>query len=118
MDFVLIEGLEVEAVIGVLDWERGVTQRILVDLTLEWDNRVPARSGELADALDYAAVTERVGQCLRQGRFYLLETAADALADELAEHFGVGYRRIVLRKPGAVRGAESVGVIIERGEMS
>lgn len=118
MDCVLIEGLEVEAVIGVLDWERGVAQRILVDLTLGWDNRVPAQSGELADALDYAAVAERVGQCLRAGCFYLLETAAEAVSDELAGHFGVGYRRIVLRKPGAVSGADSVGVAIERGVMA
>jgi Dihydroneopterin aldolase len=34
MDCVFIEGLAVEAVIGVLDWERTVEQRLLVDLDL------------------------------------------------------------------------------------
>ena len=118
MDCVFIEKLEVEAVIGVLDWERGVAQRLLVDLTLGWDTSVPARSGALEDALDYATVAERVRQCLRDGRFQLLETAAEALSDELASAFGVGYRRIVLRKPGAVSAAASVGVAVTRGQAS
>ena len=115
MDCVFIEGLEVEAVIGVLDWERTVEQRLVVDLDLGWDNRTPAASGALEDALDYAGVAEVARHCLREGRFRLLETAAEELARVLAERFGVSRRRIVLRKPGAVPGTRSVGVTIERG---
>ncbi|WP_295716876.1 dihydroneopterin aldolase [uncultured Halovibrio sp.] len=116
MDSVFIERLAVDAVIGVLDWERAVTQRLLVDLDLRWDNRAPAAGDDLTLALDYAAVSEAVAQCLREGRFRLLETAAERLAAMIADDFGVGYRRIVLRKPGAVPGAEAVGVVVERGE--
>ena len=115
MDCVFIEGLEVEAVIGVLDWERIVEQRLLVDLELGWDNRRPAASGALEDALDYAAVADAARHCLRAGRFHLLETAAEELASVLAERFGMSHRRIVLRKPGAVSGTTSVGVSIVRG---
>ena len=115
MDCVFIEGLEVEAVIGVLDWERTVEQRLVVDLDLGWDNRRPAVSGALDDALDYASVAEVARNCLREGRFHLLETAAEDLAAVLGERFGVSYRRIVLRKPGAVPGTQSVGVTIVRG---
>jgi len=63
MDCVFIEGLAVEAVIGVLDWGRTVEQRLLVDLDLGWDNRRPAASGALEDALDYAAVAEAARHC-------------------------------------------------------
>ena len=116
MDSVLIEGLEVEAVIGVLDWEREVEQRLVVDLELGWDNRRPAASEDLADALDYAAVSERVHETLVRGRFQLLETAAEAVATDLAQHLGITRRVITIRKPGAVPAAGAVGVRIERGE--
>lgn len=115
MDCVFIEGLEVEAIIGVLDWERSVEQRLVVDLELAWDNRRPAVSGALEDALDYAAVSEATRNCLKEGCFLLLETAAEELAEVLGKRFGVSYRRIVLRKPGAVPGTQSVGVTIVRG---
>ncbi|WP_303290345.1 dihydroneopterin aldolase [Marinobacter sp. SS5-14b] len=114
-DVVLIEGLAVEAVIGVFDWEREVTQRLLVDLEMAWDNRVPAASDNVADALDYAAVSDRVGRCLQELEPQLLETAAEEVARMLQQEFGVGWLRLTLRKPGAVPAANSVGVRIERG---
>lgn len=116
MDSVFIERLAVEAVIGVLDWERAVEQRLLVDLELRWDNRAPAAGEDLTLALDYATVSEAVAVCLTEGRFRLLETAAERVAAMLADDFGVSHRRIVLRKPGAVSAAEAVGVVVERGE--
>lgn len=114
-DSVLIEGLAVETVIGVYDWERDVTQQILVDLDMAWDNRAPGQSDDVADALDYAAVSERVARCLRELKPQLLERAAEVLADLLMKEFGVGQLTLTLRKLGAVPAARSVGVRIERG---
>ncbi|ABM17761.1 MULTISPECIES: dihydroneopterin aldolase [Marinobacter] len=114
-DTVLIEGLAVETVIGVYDWEREVTQRLLVDLELAWDNSVPGASDDVADALDYAAVSERVSQCLKTLQPELLERAAEEVARLLQSEFGVRWLRLTLSKPGAVPAARSVGVRIERG---
>lgn len=114
-DSVLIEGLAVDAVIGVYDWERKVTQRLLVDLEMAWDNRVPAGSDSVSDALDYAAVSEQVATFLQTAQPQLLETAAEGIAALLQTRFGVGWLRLTLRKPGAVPQAQAVGVRIERG---
>lgn len=67
-DSVLIEGLAVEAIIGVYDWEREVSQRLLVDLEMAWDNRAPAASDDVSDALNYALVSERVSDYLVEAR--------------------------------------------------
>lgn len=115
-DTVFIEGLVVETVVGVYDWEREVTQKLVVDLEMAWDNRVPGRSDEVADALDYAAVSARVETCLQELRPKLLEYGAETLAATLQGEFGIRWLRLVIRKPGAVPSAQSVGVRIERGE--
>lgn len=114
-DSVLIEGLAVEAIIGVYDWEREVSQRLLVDLEMAWDNRVPAASDDVKDALDYAMVSERVSAYLVQAQPQLLETAAEGIASLLQDEFGVRWLRLALRKPGVVPTAAAVGVKIERG---
>lgn len=114
-DCVFIEGLEVETVIGVYDWERTIDQRLLVDLEMAWDNRVPGTSDNVGDALDYAAVSERVTECLQALRPQLLEHAAEVLAEDLRTTFGIDWLRLKLRKPGAVPAARCVGVCIERG---
>ncbi|MFL1466498.1 dihydroneopterin aldolase [Marinobacter sp. HN1S83] len=115
-DSVLIEGLAVDAVIGVYDWERDITQRLVVDLEMAWDNRIPGASDDVADALDYAAVSDAVTRWLQQAQPQLLETAAEGLTAMIQQDFGVPWLRLTLRKPGAVPTANAVGVRIERGQ--
>ena len=114
MDKVFIEGLEIEALIGIYDWERRIRQVLRFDLEMAFDNRVPAASDDIADTLDYKAVSKRLVEFVGQSGFGLVETLAERCAAIVIEEFGVSWLRLKLSKPGAVRGAQAVGVVIER----
>ena len=114
MDKVFIEGLEIEALIGIYDWERRIRQVLRFDLEMAFDNRVPAASDDIADTLDYKAVSKRLVEFVGQSDVGLVETLAERCAAIVIEEFGVQWLRLKLSKPGAVRGAVAVGVIIER----
>ncbi len=114
-DRVFIEGLQVEALIGIYDWERRVRQPLLFDLEMTFDNRVPAASDAIADTLDYKAVSKRIVALAEASSHGLVETLAEQVAAMVLAEFAVGALRLKLSKPGAVRGARAVGVIIERG---
>ncbi len=117
MDRVLIEGLTVETVIGVYDWERSIRQRLVLDLELATDIRPAAAGDELAHTLDYAAISARIGDFATHSDFELVETFAERLAAVLREEFAIAWLRLTVRKPGAVAEASAVGVRIERGEI-
>lgn len=114
MDTVFIEGLEIETLIGIYDWERRIRQPLLFDLELGFDNRKPAASDDIADTLDYKAISKRLVQYVSESSFGLVETLAERCAALVIEEFGVARVRLKLSKPGAVRGARAVGVTIER----
>lgn len=114
MDKVFIEGLQVEAVIGIHPWERGVRQKLLLDVVMSFDNRVPAASDEIGDAHDYEAIATRLVAFASKTQVRLVETLAERCAALVLEEFGVAMVRLKLSKPGAVRGASNVGVRIER----
>lgn len=116
MDVVYIRELRADTIIGVHDWERRVRQTVVLDLEMAADNRRAAASDCLADALDYAAVAERLQSFIEQGEFQLIETLAERLASIAQEEFAVPWLRLRLSKPGAVTAAREVGVLIERGE--
>jgi len=116
MDRVLIEALKVEATIGIFEWERRIRQRVVFDLELGTDAARAARSDRIEDAVDYKAVSKRVQALAGEREWGLVETLAEAVARCLREEFGVPWLRVRVRKPGAVTGAASVGVEIERGE--
>ncbi len=118
MDLVLIEALKVDTVIGVYDWERTLTQTLVLDLELATDIRPSAADDDIARTLDYAAVSERIARFGAEHRFELVETFAERLVEALRQEFGIAWVRLTLRKPGAVPAAAAVGVRIERGERS
>lgn len=114
MDKVFIEGLEIETLIGIYDWERRIRQPLVFDLEMGFDNRRPAATDSISDTLDYKAVSKRLVEYVSASSFGLVETLAERCAEIVLAEFDVKWLRLRLAKPGAVRGARSVGVVIER----
>jgi dihydroneopterin aldolase len=117
-DVVYIRGLKVDAVIGVYDWERSIRQTLVLDLELACDNRAAAATDAIEDAVDYDTISGRILAYVGDSEFQLIETLAERVAELVQREFAVPWVRLQLAKPGAVAAAQSVGVIIERGERS
>ncbi len=114
MDFVSIRDLSVPAVIGVHDWEREISQTLVVSVDLAAGVPQAAATDDLADALDYSAVAQTIASVLQAGRFRLIETAAERVAERLLADHRVPWLRLELRKPIAA-GGYTACVTIERG---
>jgi len=115
MDIIFIHELRVETTIGVHPWERQIRQTVSLDLELGVDIRPAAATDRLDDTLDYQAVAQRVSQFVSASAFQLVETLGERVAERVRQDFGVPWLRLTLRKPGAVRDAREVGIVIERG---
>jgi dihydroneopterin aldolase len=114
VDLVSVRDLSVPAVIGVHDWERDITQTLVFSVDLAADVRTAARRDDLADALDYSAVARTIVSVIQDGRFRLIETAAERVADRLLTDHPVAWLRLEVRKPIA-SGGYTAAVTIERG---
>ena len=113
-DIVFIEGLRVNALIGVYEHERHAPRPLVFDIQMRFDNRIPAASDDIALTLNYKDVSKRLIDYVGQSGFGLVETLAERCAEIILSEFNVSQVRLKLSKPGAVRGARAVGVIIER----
>ena len=118
MDKIFIHALKTEAIIGIFDWERQVRQTVLVDVEISADIRKAALTDSIEDTLNYKRVAKRVLAFVEGSQFHLVETLAEHLAMLILEEFGVGWVRITLSKPGAVRSSRDVGVVLERDRAS
>ncbi len=115
MDIIFLHDLRVDCIIGVWEWERKVRQTVVVDLDLAFDIRQAAASDALVDTLSYKDVAKRVSRFIADSRFQLVERMAQEVADILLGEFPIPWCRVRINKPGAIRGAGDVGVVIERG---
>jgi dihydroneopterin aldolase len=114
MDTVFIRDLRVKTIIGIYPWERRIRQSVRINLEMGMDNRRPAASDAIEDAVNYKAVAKRVQTFTEENEFQLVETLAERLADLLLKEFTLPWLRLTVSKPGAVRDAAEVGVVIER----
>ena len=98
-DQVSVRDLSIAAVIGVHPWEREIEQTLIFNVDMVADVRRAAATDDLADALDYSAVAEAIATVVREGKFRLIETAAERVAGRLLADFALSWLRLELRKP-------------------
>lgn len=116
MDIVYIRDLKIKTVIGVFDWERAIKQTVCLDLEMATNIAKAARHDDIADALNYKSVADRIVQFVEGSQFQLVETMAEKIAALVREEFSVPWLKLRLGKPAAIPGSQEVGIIIERGE--
>ena len=116
MDIIYLRDLRIDTIIGIYDWERRVTQTVVLDIEMAADIATAAKNDNIEDTLNYKAVAKRVIAFVEESQYKLVETLAENVASVILEEFDVSWLRLQVNKKGAVRGARDVGVIIERGE--
>ncbi|HEX2294956.1 MAG TPA: dihydroneopterin aldolase [Actinomycetota bacterium] len=114
---ILIRGLRVETRVGWTDEERAEPQAVLVDLDLEIDAAPSARSDDLADTVDYAAVIAEVARHVSAREERLLERLAAEIAEMVSAMIGVKSVSVEVAKE-VVPVPEEVGRVAVRVERS
>ena len=116
MDKIFLHDLRIETVIGLWEWERKIRQTVSIDLEMSADIGKAAATDSVDDTLNYKLVAKRLQQFVGESDFQLVETLAENIAGIVLNEFDVAWVKVRVNKPGAIRGAKDVGVIIERGE--
>lgn len=107
-----LNGIEVECVIGERPDERTRLQELRVDVALEIADAA-AETDELADTVDYAALTERIRAALVAAKCRMIERAAKVAADACLADDKATSVAVTVTKRGAVPGLESASVTYE-----
>jgi len=79
------------------------------------DIRPAAQTDDIQFALNYKEVSKRLIAYIETRNALLVESLAEEVATIILNEFNVPWLRLRLSKPGAVRGARDVGLVIERG---
>jgi dihydroneopterin aldolase len=116
---VFIEGLSIEARIGVFEHEKAGTQPLAIDLELQVDAaRFAPTHDRLDEVFDYQGARAAVLAAAAGGHIHLLETFADRVLTRLLAMPDVHSARIRIRKFTAFEDCAAVGVVVERSRTS
>ena len=115
MDQIVIRDLLLRGIVGINPDERTKPQDILVNVTMWADTRAAAASDDIEDAVNYRTIAKAIIGHIEGGDPMLVERLVAEIAgicldaDERIQEV-----EVALEKPGALRFARSVGVVIKR----
>lgn len=105
MDFIRIEQLELECIVGVRPRERHRKQPVRLDVVLGLDLSHAARTGRITLTADYDRVATEATTLLRFREYQLIEAATEELSAMLfGLHPPLESVELTLEKPAALRG--------------
>ena len=107
-----LNGIDVDCIIGERPDERTRTQRLHVDVALTIGDTA-AETDELADTVDYAALTEGIRGALIEAKCKMIERAAKVVCDLCLKDAKVSAAEVRVTKSGAIEHLESASAVIE-----
>ncbi|MBN4064787.1 dihydroneopterin aldolase [Dehalococcoides mccartyi] len=114
LDSVRIEQLELDCIIGINPWERLTKQTITIDIVMNADLSAAGKSDAIEDTINYRTVSKAVTAEVEASSYGLVEALAERVAEICLEDARTQSVEVTVRKPGAVRKASAVGVVIRR----
>jgi FolB domain-containing protein len=115
VDHIVIQNLRLRCLIGFSEHELRDRQDVVITKTLYTDLRKGGASDDPDDLLNYRTVNKAVIAHVEASQYKTLEALATNIARVAVVDCGVPRIRVEVFKPGALRFADTVGVIIERG---
>lgn len=116
-DVILLDGIQVPALLGVSRAERRMRRPVIIELELEVDLRAAGKSDRLAHTVDYGQIYRTVEELAGQTEHRLVEGLAEHIAQTLLASFPLEACVVTVRKPTPVAGAlRHAGVRIRRAK--
>ena len=113
-DKIFVDDLEIEAIIGIFDWEREVKQLIRISYEVEVDIKKAFKSDNIEDTFDYKNTSKKIIKFVEKSSFQLIEALAEKISKIILQDEKVLNLSQSVSKPGALRGSKEVGLTIFR----
>ena len=113
MDKIIISELEAHYRVGITEAERAQPQRLLISVEMGHDFKAAAARDNLAETIDYAAVSERLLHFGDDSHWELIETLAADLAAMILDQFSPKQVTVEVKK-FSIPQARHVGVTVTR----
>lgn len=109
-----IKEIRVPCRIGIDAWEADCLQTLSVDLRFPVDGVAAARSGDIAQTVDYRAVADGVFEAHEGRRVGLVETVAESIAAWVLANTRVTWVEVSVTKEIAKTAAKTATISIHR----
>ncbi len=106
-----IKNLAVNMILGVYEFEKQGTQKVIVNLEIDFDEGNAAETDNIKDTLNYHPICDDVTAILKDRPYELIETVVEKIGKYILSYEIVNSVNVEIDKPEApIEGVESLSV--------
>ncbi|MBT3192535.1 MAG: dihydroneopterin aldolase [Verrucomicrobia bacterium] len=113
-DKIYIRDLKVQCIVGINPHEREEQQEICINISMDCDYAKACLSDQIEDTVNYKSLKDELVAFIGASSYLLIEKLAEEIASRCLSRERVSRVVVCVDKPGALTGARSVAVEIER----
>lgn len=115
MESIFIRDLRAVCIIGINPRERVESQEISINIRMDGDLSHACKSDAIDDTIDYKVLKDELLAFCQDSSYYLIERLGDEIAERVLAYSSLIEKvEVTVDKPGALTGARSVAVRVER----
>ena len=111
---IFLHGIRLNTKIGVPDWERAVSQQLLIDIDIQLKGDQIFKGNDISKTIDYALIQSEIKTISSNHQHRLLEDFGEEIISCLKNKFQ--FEKIILKisKQKILPDKDFVGIILER----
>lgn len=99
-----------ECIVGVHPHERLQKQPVIISIELTAEIAPAIQSDDLADAVDYEAIANKIITCVEASSYQLVESLIEQVMQICLKHPKVTNAKVTLKKPQALSKAKTIAI--------
>ena len=111
---IFLHGLKLVTNIGVPDWERAISQQLIIDVDIQLKGNQIFDSNDISKTIDYALIESEIKKAALIHEHRLLEDFGEDIVSRLKEKFEFEKIKLKISKQKILPNTDFVGVILER----
>lgn len=111
---IFLHGLKLNTKIGVPNWERSISQQLLLDIDIQLKGNETFKSNDISKTIDYALIESEIINIGSKHKHHLLEDFGEEIINSLKEKFQFEKIRLKISKQKILPDTDFVGIILER----
>ena len=111
---IFLHGIKLNTKIGVPEWERSVSQQLLIDVDIQLKGSQIFKGNDISKTIDYAMIESEIKMIALKHEHHLLEDFGEDIVSRLKEKFQFEKIKLKISKQKILPNTDFVGVILER----
>src|SRR3989338_9838789 len=103
MATIRITDLTLKTIIGTNAWERTTKQKVVINICLDYNASLAAKTDNINYAVDYKQITKKIIEKVKKSKFYLLEKLTQSVLNIIMEDKRIKKASVCIDKPRALR---------------